>query len=134
MIDWTLMQSPETRAATALAAQRAAITARRNAAMAAGITVAGLPIATDDVSQARITGAALAALADPAAEIRWKLPDGRFVHLAAAEVLAIAGALRAHVQACFDREAELQAALAAGAPLDAETGWPDQTDPAALPD
>lgn len=126
MIDWTLMQSPETRAANALAAQKAAITARRNAAMAAGITVAGLPIATDDVSQARITGAALAALADPSAEIRWKLPDGRFVELTAAQVLAIAGALRAHVQACFDREAELLAALAAGQPEDAGAGWPGQ--------
>ena len=126
MIDWTQLQSPETRAATALAAQKAAITARRNAAMAAGITVAGLPIATDDVSQARITGAALAALADPSAEIRWKLPDGRFVELTAAQVLAIAGGLRAHVQACFDREAELLGALAAGQPEDAAAGWPGQ--------
>lgn len=125
MIDWTQLQSPETRAAAALDAQRAAITARRNAAMAAGITVAGLPIATDDVSQARITGAALAALADPAAEIRWKLPDGRFVQLTASQVLAIAGAVRAHVQACFDREAELQAALTEGLPFDMEAGWPD---------
>lgn len=134
MIDWTLLQSPETRAATALDAQRAAITARRNTAMAAGITVAGLPIATDDVSQARITGAALAALADPSAEIRWKLPDGRFVQLTASQVLAIAGAVRAHVQACFDREAELQAALDAGTPGDAETGWPGAGDPLAVAD
>lgn len=126
MIDWSRMQSPAMRAAAALAAQQAAIRRHRDAALAAGIEVAGLRVATDDLAQARLTGAALAALADPAAGIRWKQSDGQLVPLSAAAVLAIAGAVRAHVQACFDHEAGLLAALAAGQAPDPARGWPGQ--------
>ncbi len=37
---------------------------------------------------------------------------------------AVAQAIRAHVQACYDREAALTAALDAGQPYDIEAGWP----------
>lgn len=37
---------------------------------------------------------------------RWKTESG-FVELTAPQILAIADAVRAHVQSCFDREAEL---------------------------
>ncbi|SEO23787.1 protein of unknown function [Gemmobacter aquatilis] len=124
MIDWTRVIPAETRNAETLAARRAAIKLRRDRAIAAGIVLDGLPVATDDVSQARLTGAALAAMLDPETCVQWKLPDGRFILLAAGQILAIARAVRAHVQACFDHEAALLAALAEGGAVDAETGWP----------
>lgn len=111
------------KAAQAAASARAALTARRDRAIAAGLTMNGLAIATDDISQSRIMGAALSAMLDPGYSVQWKTPAG-FVTLDAVTVLALAGAIRAHVQACFDREAELLAALAASEDCDIETGWP----------
>jgi hypothetical protein len=102
---------------------RAQIKARRDLALASGTVVGGMSIATDDVSQSRITGAALAVTLDPKATIQWKTGEG-FVILDAAAVIAIAQAVRAHVQACFDHEAALLALLDAGKPLDIDRGWP----------
>jgi len=51
---------------------------------------------------------------------------GRVVELGAAQVLAVARAMRAHVQSCFDREAELLAAVSEGV-IEVEMleeGWP----------
>ena len=76
-------------------------TARYNA------EIAGIDgIKTDRESQALITGAALKAMQDSTYSCRWKTESG-FVELTAPQILAIADAVRAHVQACFDREAEL---------------------------
>lgn len=73
----------------------------------AGIVVEGMPMATDRDAQAMITGAALAAqLEGPGYELRWKTRDG-FVALTGAQVIALAQAVRAHVQACFDAEADI---------------------------
>ena len=63
-------------------------------------------IRTDRESQALITGAALKAMQDSEYTCRWKTETG-FVELTAAQILAIADAVRAHVQGCFDRESEL---------------------------
>ena len=102
-----------------------AIAARRYEAEIAGITINGLPINTDDRSKLLINGAALEATIDPAYVMQWKTPDG-FVELSGAQVIGIARAIRAHVQACFDREAELLAALEAGTLTGAmlDDGWP----------
>lgn len=102
----------------------ARIKARRDVAIAGGTSASGIAFATDEASQGRITGAALSALLDPAYSARWKLPGGVFVTLTAPEVIAAAQAVRAHVQACFDREAELLSALDAGLPVDPDDGWP----------
>lgn len=76
-------------------------TARYNA------EIAGIDgIKTDRESQALITGAALKAMQDSTYSCRWKTESG-FVELTAPQILAIADAVRAHVQGCFDREAEL---------------------------
>jgi len=80
-------------------------TARYNAEIA-GVTVNGVSIKTDRESQGLITGAALKAMQDNTYTCRWKGVGG-FVELTAPQILAIADAVRAHVQACFDREAEL---------------------------
>jgi hypothetical protein len=103
---------------------KAEIKERRDKVIEAGTTVNGINIATDDVSQQRITGAALAATVDPSTTVRWKLPDDSFVTLDAAQVIAIAQAVRTHIQACFDREAELLEALNSGQSYDLNAGWP----------
>ena len=101
------------------------IAARRWQAEVAGIDVGGILMATDRDSQALITGAALAAMRDPAYVCRWKTAGG-FVELNAEQLTAVADTVRAHVQACFDREAELLAELDAGTltPEMLEQGWP----------
>lgn len=123
-IDFSRMITASDKAMLALAEERRRIKARRDEALVSGTLVAGVAVQTDDLSQQRIVGAALAASMDPQAEVNWKAADGTFVTLSAPQILAIAQGVRAHVQACFDREAELLSALDAGAPYDIEDGWP----------
>lgn len=101
------------------------IAARRYEAEAAGITINGMAVATDDRSQSLITGAALAASLDDTYTCNWKTGEG-FVLLDAKTLLLIAKTVRAHVQACFDREAVLLAAVKDGSYTDAllNQGWP----------
>lgn len=103
----------------------AAIAARRYEAETAGISVNGMPLDTGRDSQALVTGAALAAVIDSAYICQWKTAGG-FVDLDAPQIIAIASAMRAHVQACFDREAELLDAVAAGTYTaeQLDQGWP----------
>ena len=109
----------------AAAAKRGAIAARRYKAEVGGITISGLQVNTDDRSKLLINGAALEATFDPEYVMQWKAGDG-FVQLTSAQVIGIARAVRAHVQACFDREAELLAELEAGTLTNEllEQGWP----------
>ncbi|MDG9854125.1 DUF4376 domain-containing protein [Pseudomonas nitroreducens] len=103
----------------------ALIAARRYLAETAGITINGMPLDTGRDSQALVTGAALAAVIDANYICQWKTAEG-FVELSAQEIIGLASAMRAHVQACFDREAALLDALAAGtytAEL-LDQGWP----------
>jgi hypothetical protein len=101
------------------------IAARRYTAEMAGTTVQGMAIATDDRSQGLITGAALAAMLDTSYSIRWKTAEG-FVELTGAQIIGVASAVRAFVQACFDREADLLAAVAGGSITQGmlDEGWP----------
>lgn len=84
------------------------IAASRYARETAGVTVDGFMVDTGRDSQALITGAALAAMLDENYSLNWKT-DAGFIHLSAPEIIAVAQAVRAHVQACFDREGELVA-------------------------
>lgn len=90
------------------ALKNAAIAAARYDAETAGTTVNGVLIDTGRDSQALITGAALAAVIDSSYSLNWKTTSG-FIHLTAPEIIAVAQAVRAHVQSCFDREGELVA-------------------------
>lgn len=103
----------------------AAIAAKRFTVETGGITVQGLAIDTSRDSQNLITGAALAADRDPAYSVKWKTAGG-FVELSAAQLLALADAVRKHVQACFNREADLAKAVDEGTYQTAmlEQGWP----------
>lgn len=124
VVAWSAQEIAEHEAARrAEVAQQ--IAARRYDAETAGITVNGLQIDTGRDSQALITGATVQAMLDPAYSLRWKTPAG-FVDLTAEQIIGVARAARAHVQACFDREAELLDALEAGtfAPEMLDQGWP----------
>ena len=103
----------------------ALIAARRYTAETAGTTVEGMPIDTGRDSQGLVTGAALAAMLDPAYSVRWKTVAG-FVDLTSQQIIGVASAVRAFVQASFDREAVLLGAVADGS-ITAEMleeGWP----------
>ena len=103
----------------------ALIAARRWLAETSGTTFGGMPIDTDDRSKLLINGAALRADRSADYVLRWKTSQG-FVDLSAAQVLAVAAAVSAHVQLCFDREDVLLGAVADGS-ITAEMleeGWP----------
>ena len=125
-IDWTQVVTAEQSAETAMSAIKQRIAAARFVAETAGITVGGRFVDTGRDSQGLITGAAFAASLDSAYVCRWKTPTG-FVELDAPTLIATASAVRAHVQACFDREADLLDELADGTFTDSmlEEEWPD---------
>ena len=103
----------------------ALIAARRWQVETGGTTVEGIQVNTERDSQALLTGAAFAASLDPAYQIKWKAATG-FVDLTGEQILGIASQVRAFVQACFNREAELLGAVADGS-ISAELleqGWP----------
>jgi hypothetical protein len=83
-----------------------------------GLAVNGMTIATDRESQALITGAALQATIDASYTCQWKTAAG-FVTLDATAILAVAQAVREHVQESFDREAELAGEVGAAVSIEA---------------
>lgn len=91
----------------------------------AGITLEGMAIDTGRDSQGLITGAVVQAMLEPGYTLNWKTAVG-FVQLTAVQIIGIATAVRAHVQACFDREATLLVAIQDGsfAPEMLSEGWP----------
>ena len=101
------------------------IAARRFQVETGGVTVEGVQINTERDSQSLLTGAAFAASLDPGYHIKWKAATG-FVDLTGEQILGIASQVRAFVQACFNREAELLGAVVDGS-ITAEMlegGWP----------
>lgn len=71
-----------------------------------GVEIYGARIATDDRSQSKIAGAAMKAMQDQSYSCWWKGESG-WVQLDAPAIMAVADAVRAHVQACYDREMDL---------------------------
>lgn len=113
-----------TKPAETTAQQR--IAARRYQVQIAGTTLDGMPVNTSTDSQALITGAALAAVLDSSYVCRWKMADGSRVELDAKMIIAVASAVRDHIQACYDREDEMLTAVADGTFTEAmlDEGWP----------
>lgn len=126
MIDWNQVVTAEDKARQQKDAVLDAIAGRRWQAECSGIAVDGMAFKTDRESQALITGAALSAMLDSNYSVQWKTPEG-FVLITGQQVIAVATAIRAHVQACFDREAELVAAVEAGTYSTEmlDSGWPE---------
>jgi hypothetical protein len=87
--------------------KKAEMADKRWQAETGGITINGVEIATDRESQALLMGAVLVAQNNPEYVVNWKAKNGWAV-LDAATILAVADAVRNHVQACFDREKDLQ--------------------------
>ena len=102
MIDWAKVITVEDKFQKAKEDKKAEIAQARYNAEIAGVN----GIRTDRESQGLITGAALKAMQDNTYTCNWKGVDG-FVTLTAPQIIAIADAVRQHVQGCFDREAEL---------------------------
>ena len=97
-----------------------------------GIVVGGTPIRTDEKSQAKLNGAVSLFALDPAKTQvnNWEAVPGVFVTLQRAQIEAIGLAVGAHIQACFDRSADLCRAIseaedaAAVSAIDITAGWP----------
>ena len=76
----------------------------RDQKLYSGLTVGGVSIASDNVTQSRLIAAMITAKEDPDYTINWKTDDG-FVLLDADTIITIATAMREHTQKCFDVEA-----------------------------
>ncbi len=77
-----------------------------------GITVGSAIISTDRDSQAMMTGALLSLKSGLVASVNWK-GENEWVSLTLAELEPIAQAVSMHVQACFTKEGQLAAQVAA---------------------
>ena len=98
----------------------------RWAHMLKGTLFNGTLLATDDVAQTRVNGAAISAMLDENYTLDWKGTDGEWVTLNAQQVLAVAIAIRNYVQGCYNREKELADMVDAGTYTSdmLTTGWP----------
>jgi hypothetical protein len=76
-----------------------------------GITLMGMPVPTDRQTAAILHAARTMAKENEAYSLRFKMAGG-FVPLDAATIIAVADAVHDHVQACFNCEADLAAAIA----------------------
>jgi len=101
-----------------------------------GIVVNGLTVATDRLhSQVKITAAYVKAVTDPEYQVtNWKIAPGIFIPvLDNATIIAIGNAVTAHVQACFNKEAQLAAKILAEPPIITsyeeinQADWPSNT-------
>lgn len=99
-----------------------------------GIVVNGVAVATDDRTQAKLTGAVVLFREDPSLlEVRWKVRPGLFETIPRDPGLAQGVAVGRFVQACFAHEAVLTDAIiaapdaAALAAIDITAGWPATT-------
>lgn len=89
------------------------VTSLRDEGIAAGTLYGERPIHTDDQSQQRATGAAVAAGFDSSYSVGWKFADGTFATLGAQEIIEMASTIQEHVQACFNAEAIVSAQIEA---------------------
>lgn len=82
-------------------------------AIAAGITVAGVPYDTDEASLTRIQGAitGLQLVMEPGATVNWTAADNTVHALSLAQLLAVGGAIFHHIQDVFDAAQVARAAI-----------------------
>lgn len=79
-----------------------------------GLVVGGVPVATDDRSKLMITGARVAAAADPTWATVWHGADGNAYPLDAAAMIAVSDEVQAHVNKSFATFAAVKADIEAG--------------------
>lgn len=108
---WAL-QSASARRKTELYAYAAK---RRWLHEASGVTVAGLSVSTDERTRAVLTAAFARAKSDATYSISaWRIGPGQYASLSNAQIIEIAEASAAHIQACFDLNASVDAKIASG--------------------
>ena len=103
------------------------VTEKRTLIENGGTTIAGIPIATDQQSQARLTGALSFTGRNPNRKISWKTSSGQFVQLTKAQIEGLVDGAGEFIAKCFDNEAAHYAAidtLTTVATYDINTGWP----------
>lgn len=115
-------------AAATAAGLRAYAAQKRFSVETGGIAVGGVTIRTDRESQATVNGAYAATLMDPNFSTTWKNADGSWSELSAAQIVAVASAVKDHVAASFAAEKAADDAIDAGtitsfAQIDA-AAWP----------
>lgn len=71
-----------------------------------GLDMGSILIQTDQFTRTNLIGARIRATEDPTYSVKWKTTAG-FVTLDAATIIAVADAVAAHVQKCFDAEAAI---------------------------
>ncbi|QLG96686.1 DUF4376 domain-containing protein (plasmid) [Pseudomonas yamanorum] len=105
--------------------QVALIAAERFRRESAGVMIDDLVIDTSRDSQSLVAGTAISALMDANYTCNFKAVGG-FVEISAPRILEISAAVRAHVQACFDRELVLLKAVRSRTFTDSmlAEGWP----------
>lgn len=96
-----------------------------------GINFGGVAITLDELTEQRIMGAYVKASSDPNFSIsNWRISANTFIPITNEQVIALGDAVTARLQACFDNEAALSAALAALDSADdimnfnLQAGWP----------
>ncbi len=100
------------------AAKLAELAASRYSEEVGGIVVDGVTIATDRESQAMITGAYVSLKQGLMQSVNWKGDDG-WVTATLTEIEPIAQAVGHHIQACFTKESQLAAQVAAAETIEA---------------
>lgn len=124
---WTLVKGSVVKRPIETAAPDlpALIATERYSREASGVGVGVLLIETTRDSQALIASTGLSAILDSNYRCNFKTANG-FVEIGAVEIIEIAQAVRAHVQACFDRELMLLRAVEDGTYRDEmlAEGWP----------
>ena len=65
------------------------------------VTTSGIPVKTDDRSQAKINGTRLVAVENPALVTRWRASDGTYHDVDSAGIIAMSDDLQIHVNNCF---------------------------------
>ena len=79
-----------------------------------GIEVNNMPVHTDRDAQAKLTAARITAKENPNYSVRWKVADSTFHTLDASTIIAVADAVRGHVEAAFAAEADTEAEIEDG--------------------
>jgi hypothetical protein len=80
-----------------------------------GLTlVSGIPIKTDDRSQAKINGARGVAESNASLTTQWHAADDAFYDLTAAQVITMSDELQAHINNCFAISADMRDQITAG--------------------
>ncbi len=89
--------------------------AARQAKQVSGFTFNGMRIETDPESRGVLTGAYVLAKDNSDFSIpNWKVDDGHYVTLDRETILAVGDAVTAFVQACFDKNKEVDDRVASG--------------------